>query len=482
MCDKNFKKLPFGTEEFSELRAENYYYIDKSSYIKKVFENSASVILFTRPRRFGKTLLMNMFKSFLSVAKDGSSDREYKEKLFDGLEFSKDKEFIDKYMGQFPVINISLKTLCESTFFESYKKLAKVICDVANEYDFIQDSPNLNNSDKESFKKLLNYEFLREESSRDYLTSSLNTLSNCLYQYFSKKVIILIDEYDVPLAKASENGYHKEMVALMGSFFNVMKITPSSLSKEESPIKKIVLTGCLKVAKNSIFTGVNNLYVNTILSESPSFDSMIGFTKDETVKILKDYELDDYFPFVKENYDGYRFNKKEMFCPWVLVSFIKDAIEKKSQNIKVNAPNYWINSTSSNALLSYVGYLTDEDNENMQKLMDGECIETTINDSMNHDDLSMHKAEDFYTLLLFTGYLTVDSYRTENISGEDKTIYSLRIPNLEIREFFIQNINAHFDAVVNQGENKAKLIAKALFEGDSESASDNIFDLLKSYV
>ena len=249
------------------------------------------------------------------------------------------------------------------------------------------------------------------------------------------------------------------------------------------PIEKIVLTGCLKVAKNSIFTGVNNLYVNTILSESPSFDSMIGFTKEETEKLLKDYELEDYFSFVKENYDGYRFNQKEMFCPWVLVSFIKDAVEKKSQNIKVNAPNYWVNSTSSNALLSYVGYLTDKDNENMQKLMDGECIETTINDSMNYDDLAMHNAEDFYTLLLFTGYLTVVGYRTENVAGgKPKTIYSLRIPNLEIRECFIQNIKAHFDAVVNQGENKAKLIAKALFEGDCESASDNIFDLLKSYV
>ena len=482
MSDKNFKKLPFGTEEFSVLRKEDYYYIDKSSYIKKVFENSASVILFTRPRRFGKTLLMNMFKSFLSVAKDGSSDREYKEKLFDGLEILKDKEFIDKYMGQFPVINISLKTLCESTFFESYKKLAKVICDVANEYDFIQDSPNLNNSDKESFKKLLNYEFLRKETSRDYLTSSLNTLSNCLYQYFSKKVIILIDEYDVPLAKASENGYHNEMVALMSSFFNVMKITPSSLSKEEFPIKQIVLTGCLKVAKNSIFTGVNNLCVNTLLSKDNDFDSMIGFTKEEATKILRDYELDDYFSFVKENYDGYRFNKKEMFCPWVLVSFIKDALINKSQNYKVEAPNYWVNSTSSNALLSYVGYLTDKDNENMQKLMDGECIETTINDSMNYDDLSMHNAEDFYTLLLFTGYLTVAGYRTENISGEDKTVYSLKIPNREIRQCFIKNIKEHFDTVAKQGENKAKLIANALFDGDSTKSKKLINNLLSSYV
>ena len=481
MSDNKFKRLPYGTEEFSVLRKEDYYYIDKSSYIKKVFENSASVILFTRPRRFGKTLLMDMFATYLTIGKDGSDNREFKEKIFEGLEILKDKEFTDEYMGQFPVIFISLKSAYGETFEQAYDALARIVVRLFSGFDFLLNSKNLSKDDIKNYSKYLNREFLCDINSMGYVKEALEFLSTCLYKHYKKKVILLIDEYDVPLAKASEKGYHDEMVTLISQFFDFMKITPNNNSTEY-PIKKIVLTGCLKVAKNSIFTGVNNLYVNTILSESPSFDSMIGFTKEETEKLLKDYELDDYFPFVKENYDGYRFNKKEMFCPWVLVSFIKDAIEKKSQNIKVNAPNYWINSTSSNALLSYVGYLTDEDNENMQKLMDGECIETTINDSMNHDDLSMHKAEDFYTLLLFTGYLTVDSYRTENISGEDKTIYSLRIPNLEIRDGFIQNINAHFDTIVNQGENKAKLIAKALFEGDSESASDNIFDLLKSYV
>ena len=482
MSEKCFKQLPTENEDFTYIIQNGGYYVDKTSYLKKVFSNISPVILFTRPRRFGKTLLMDMFKSFLRVAPDGSANREYKEKLFAGLEILKDKEFTDKYLGQFPVIAFSLKALCEGTFYESYKKLARVISDVANEYDFIKDSPKLTDSEKTSFKKLLNYEFLREESSRDYLSDSLIILSKCLYKYYSKKVIILIDEYDVPLAKASENGYHKEMVALMNSFFNVMKITPSSLSKEEFPIKKIVLTGCLKAVNNSIYTGLNNLCVNTLLSKDNDFDSMIGFTKEETEKLLKDYELDDYFPFVKENYDGYRFNQKEMFCPWVLVSFIKDALINKSQNYKVEAQNYWVNSTSSNALLSYVGYLTDKDNDNMQKLMDGECIETTINDSMNYDDLAMHNAEDFYTLLLFTGYLTVVGYRTEESDDFEKTIYSLKIPNREIRQCFIKNIKAHFDTVVKQGENKAKLIAKALFEGDCESASDNIFDLLKSYV
>ena len=482
MSDKNFKKLPFGTEEFSVLRKEDYYYIDKSSYIKKVFENSASVILFTRPRRFGKTLLMDMFKSFLRVAPDGSANRDYKEKLFDGLEILKDKEFTDKYLGQFPVISFSLKSVFGKDYNAAYEALAFTLSNVFKDFLFLNDSEKLLDSDKESLKLLQDFNYLSTPKAEKYIVSSLEFLSSCLYKHFSKKVIILIDEYDVPLAKASEYGYHKEMVTLISSFFNVMKSNLLGDEGNGSPIKKIVLTGCLKAVNNSIYTGLNNLYVNTILSENADYDSMIGFTKEETLKFLKDYELDDYFSFVKENYDGYRFNQKEMFCPWVLVSFIKDAVEKKSQNIKVNAPNYWVNSTSSNALLSYVGYLTDKDNDNMQKLMDGECIETTINDSMNYDDLAMHNAEDFYTLLLFTGYLTVAGYRTENISGEDKTVYSLKIPNREIRQCFIKNIKEHFDTVVKQGENKAKLIAKALFEGDCESASDNIFDLLKSYV
>ena len=483
MREKCFKQLPIGNENFAYIVQNGGYYVDKTSYIKKVFTNLSPVILFTRPRRFGKTLLMDMFKSFLRVAPDGSSNREYKEKLFAGLEILKDKEFTDKYLGQFPVISITLKNVYGDTFTEAYEAFAYVISNLSREFDFLHESNKLLDSEKESLRILQNVNQLRSLNNSFYIKNFLEFLSNCLYKHYSKKVIILIDEYDVPLAKASEKGYHDKMVTLMSSFFNVMKNNFYANEKADLPIEKIVLTGCLKVAKNSIFTGVNNLYVNTIISENEDYDSMIGFTKDEAAKILRDYELDDYFPFVKENYDGYRFYEQEMFCPWVLVSFIDYVIKRKASSNPIIAPNFWVNSTSSNALLSYVGYLTDEDNENMQKLMDGECIETTINDSMNYDDLAMHNAEDFYTLLLFTGYLTVDGYRTEKIDGsKPKTIYSLKIPNLEIRECFIQNIKAHFDALVNQGENKAKLIAKALFEGDSESASDNIFELLKSYV
>ena len=208
------------------------------------------------------------------------------------------------------------------------------------------------------------------------LTGALKTYSNCLYKHYGKKVILLIDEYDVPLAKASEKGYHSDMVTLISQFFDVMKITPNNNDYEEYPIEKIVLTGCLKVAKNSIFTGVNNISVNTVLSEDYEFDSIIGFTKDETLKLLKDYELEEYTTMVKENYDGYRFNKKEMFCPWDVVNFIAETVKKKVSDIKIIPGNYWINSTSSNALLTYVGYLSDRATEKMQSLMNGESIET----------------------------------------------------------------------------------------------------------
>ena len=482
MSDKCLKQLPIGNEDFTYIIQNGGYYVDKTSYLKKVFTNLSPVILFTRPRRFGKTLLMDMFKSFLRVAPDGSANREYKEKLFAGLEILKDKEFTDKYLGQFPVIFITLKSAYGETFEQAYDSLARIVVRLFSDYDFLLNSKNLSEEYIENYRKYLKREFLCDINSMGYVKEALEFLSTCLHKHYKKKVILLIDEYDVPLAKASENGYHKEMVTLMNSFFNVMKSNLQGSEEYGYPIEKIVLTGCLKAVNNSIYTGLNNLYVNTILSESPSFDSMIGFTKEETLKFLKDYELDDYFSFVQENYDGYRFNQKEMFCPWVLVSFIKDALINKSQNYKVEAQNYWVNSTSSNALLSYIGYLTDKDNDNMQKLMDGECIETTINDSMNYDDLAMHNAEDFYSLLLYTGYLTVDSYRTEESNGYEKTIYSIRIPNLEIRDCFIQNIKAHFDTIVNQGENKAKLIANALFDGDSTKAKKLITNLLISYV
>ena len=482
MTEKTFKPLPLGNEDFVSLRNKGHYYVDKTPYLKKVFTDPSSVLLFTRPRRFGKTLLMDMFATYLTIGKDGSDNREYKEKLFDGLEILKDKEFTDKYMGQFPVIFISLKKVYGETFKEAYGKLIELVAELCGNFSILKESSKLSIEDKKVLSILRDQVNLLNPDYKFILTGALNTLSNFLYKHYGKKVILLIDEYDVPLAKASEKGYHDEMVTLISQFFDFMNLIPKN-KNTEYPIEKIVLTGCLKVAKNSIFTGVNNITVNTVLSENSSFDSIIGFTKEETIQFLKDYELEEYTTLVKENYDGYRFNEKEMFCPWDVVNFIAESLDKIGSGKTIIPGNYWINSTSSNALLSYVGYLTDKATDKMQSLMDGLSIETYINDSMNYDTLSEHEEIDFFSLLLHTGYLTSDGYRTVNADTQKpKAIYSLRIPNLEIRECFETNILQHFKESSTQGENKAMLIANALFEGDCESAKTNLKKLLKGYV
>ena len=480
MTVKTFKPLPLGNEDFVSIRQKGKYYVDKTPYLKKVFTEPSSVLLFTRPRRFGKTLLMDMFASFLAIAEDGSDNREFKEKIFDGLEVLKDKEFTDEYMGKFPVIFISLKKVYGETFKEAYGKLIELVAELCGNFSILPESSKLSIEDKKVLSILRDQVTLLNPDYKFILTGALNTLSNLLYKHYGKKVILLIDEYDVPLAKASEKGYHSEMVTLISQFFDFMKITPNN-KNTEYPIEKIVLTGCLKVAKNSIITGLNNITVNTVLSENSSFDSIIGFTKEETIQFLKDYELEEYTTLVKENYDGYRFNEKEMFCPWDVVNFIAEAVKKKVSNTKIIPGNYWINSTSSNALLSYVGYLTDKATDKMQSLMDGMSIETYINDSMNYDTLSKHEEIDFFSLLLHTGYLTSDGYRVEN-EEDGKIIYSLKIPNREIRKCFEVNILKHFKESSTQGENRAMLIANALFEGDCETASDKIYDLLQNYV
>ena len=384
-------------------------------------------------------------------------------------------------MGQFPVIFISLKKVYGETFEDAYGKLVEVVADLGEKFSFLQDSEKISEEQKQELALLKNRLQLSNPAYQSFLTGALKTFAKCLHKHYGKKVILLIDEYDVPLAKASEKGFHSEMVYLICQFFEIMKNDPQNKTTEY-PIEKIVLTGCLKVAKNSIFTGINNLFPNSVLSEDNDFDSIIGFTKDETAKLLKDYNLEEYTDMVKDNYDGYRFNQKEMYCPWDVVNFIYEALKGKESGRRIIPGNYWVNSTSSNALLSYVGFLSDKATEKMQSLMDGKTIETTINDSMNYDTLSKHEERDFYSLLVHTGYLTSIDYHVEAINGDDEKIYTLKIPNREIRKCFEVNILNHFREVSTQGENKSLLIAKALFEGNCATAQINIKHLLKGYV
>ena len=498
MSNKHFLALPVTGDTFAEVREKNRYYVDKTPYLKQVFsedeavgENSlidgTTVLLLTRPRRFGKTLLMNMFESFLKISANEPGNITKHLNYFKGTKILEDKKFCKKYMGQFPVISITLKDVLGDDFEDAYFQLAGIVADKANEYDFLKDSPALNDDDKDTFSKISSKSFLikRNAESKYYTTRAIASLSLMLYKHFNKQVYILIDEYDVPLAKAQEHGYHKDMVTLMSSFLGFLKDPQRDPEKDTSIISKVVITGCLKVAKNSIFTGVNNLKVNTVTSKIDKYTGMIGFTKDETQKILKDYELDDFSQTVKNYYDGYKFYDKEMFCPWDVLNFIDDNFNLKQtgNTDDIKPGNYWDKSSSDSALGEYLGYLTDSDNQKMQDLVDRKSIGFKLNESMNYDTLSEHKSDDFWSLLLHTGYLTVDWEQTkkEDLAKENNKDIFVKIPNLEILECFEHNIKTRFSSEFVKLNLHNKLV-DALSCGNQKETYDIFFDMLQKYV
>ena len=499
MSNKQFLALPYGKDDFPLLREGNCYFVDKTPYLKTVFTDQSAVMLFTRPRRFGKTLLISMFDSFLKINPEKPFDNSKQLELFKGTKILEDKEFCDKFMGQCPVITITLKKVEGTNFKEFYESFASAVHKVASRYSYLKNSDKLDKSDKEELENLTTKSYLLKIENQQTVKDALSTLSGLLYKEYGRRAILLIDEYDVPLAAASYRDRvnkvlyknrpdfvadcHEKMVAFMKGFFDLLKTTPG----DEGAISKAVITGCLKVAKNSLFTGVNNFKVNTVLATNKDLTGIIGFTKDETYKFLKDYELENFSEKVKEHYDGYKFCDKEMFCPWDVVNFIdenyKYNLNGETDSIRTN--NYWLGTTSDKSLYDYLGYLTDSDNQKMQDLVDGKSISFKLNESMNYDTLSEHNSNDFWSLLLHTGYLTVDWEKTDEaeLSKDGKTNKEVfaRIPNLEILDCFDTNIKARFADVVKK-DNLALNIANALLEGNVDFVQDKLGPLLRSFV
>ena len=495
MNNNEFLPLPDNPGCYEELKDGNCYFVDKTEFIKTVFTSSTKVLLFTRPRRFGKTLLMTMFESFLKINPDKPFNTSLQQKYFQGTRILEDKEFCSKFMGQYPVIDISLKDVTGKTFEIAYKNFAKEISKLAEKYRYLLNSPKLDKEDKDKLSKILKVEFLREFENSDYLTGSLSIIATALYKEYGKYPVLLIDEYDVPLANASYHDiqntklyrdekdfkadFHYNMVDLMKSFLGILK--------DQKTLTKVIITGCLKVAKNSLFTGVNNLKVNTVLSENEDYTGIIGFTKEETYKFLKDYKMDNFAQKVKERYDGYKFYDKEIFCPWDIVSFISDYYKKNLKGtLKLNRlENYWEGTTSDKSLSGYISYLTDKDNQKMQDLVDGKSIGFKLNESMNYDCLSQHESDDFWSLLLHTGYLTVDWEKTDEaeLSKDSKTNKEIfvRIPNLEILECFEHNIKTRFSSEFVKLNLHNKLV-DALSCGNQKETYDIFFDMLQKYV
>ena len=466
------KGIAAGTDDYSKVIYDKCYFVDKTSLIKDVFaQNKSEVLLISRPRRFGKTLTMSMFYHFLSINHNKPEDLSSHVELFKDTKIFADQEFCQQYMGHYPVIFLSLKSVEGINFETAYQKLAEVIYGlVDSQFRFLLQSNKLSDGNKRDLQYLLDLDNLEKVSSSVKLQFSLQKLTQFLYQHYGKKAIVLIDEYDVPLAKASVRGYYNQMVdVIRGMLGNVLKTN--------TYLKKAVLTGCLRVSKESIFTGLNNISVNTVFSRDVELATGVGFTKDETIDMLDYYGLSSFNNIVKEWYDGYNFANHEMFCAWDVVKFCAEAIRLK--NCQDMLPqNYWINTSSNDLIYQFLGYLTEQDAVDMQTLVDGGTISKKIRETLNYEDLKQHESDDFWSMLLYTGYLTVAGHSNFDVASSE---LNLRIPNKSIRNCFKEKIQDYFTKAPTQVQ-KAARILECIFNADPKQLRLAINDALAKFI
>lgn len=436
------KKLPIGIENFEEIRREDFYYVDKSYVIEQLLTQWGKVNLFTRPRRFGKSLNMSMLQSFFEIGKDKT--------LFDGLRISDNQELCEKYQGKFPVVSVSLKGINGATYEEARRFLIKTINEEARRLSVLSDSTELDETDHELLTQLK-----KKEMTNDSLVYSIRELTELLEKHYGRKVIVLIDECDVPLAKANENGYYDEMVLLIRNLFE-------NALKTNSSLKFAVLTGCLRIAKESIFTGLNNFKVYSITDKS--FDETFGFTDAEVRELLWYYGQEKYYETVKEWYDGYRFGNVDVYCPWDVINFCSDHLADPG----LEPRNYWAN-TSGNSVISHfidsVGKPQKLTRMELEQLVNGGIVQKEINSELTYKEL-YSSIDNLWSTLFMTGYLTQRGEPSGNR-------YNLVIPNREIRNIITNHILKMFkenvkddgktvsdlcDALLNKNPEKVELI------------------------
>ena len=438
----NTLKLPVGIENFEDIRKLGFYYIDKTKLIEQLLDNWGKVNLFTRPRRFGKTLNMSMLRAFFEIGTDPT--------LFDGLYISKNQSLCGQYMGKYPVIFISLKGVDGMTFEEAVVRATTIVKTEARRHYYLKDSSKLVNEEIDQFEQLLS-------GKAEDITDSIRLLSELLYRHYEQKVIILIDEYDVPLDKAFQNGYYHEMVKLMRGILG-------QALKTNDFLQFAVLTGCLRISKESIFTGLNNFKVLSILDAR--FDEQFGFTDDEVKNLLADYGLSSYFAEVKEWYNGYHFGNADIYCPWDVINYV-DQLKYDQTAIP---QDYWSNSSGNAIVRSLIDKADIQTKNEIERLIAGEYIEKEISQELTYDEID-NKIENLWSVLFTTGYLTQHG-RTEN--GK----YRLTIPNKEIRNLFTRQIREWFRDVSQKDGEKLNVFCNAFVEKNPDKIEQIFSDYL----
>lgn len=434
-----FLKLPVGIDNFEKIRRNGFYYVDKTSLIEQLFSNWGEVNLFTRPRRFGKTLNMSMLKYFFEIGTDRS--------LFDGLHISSNEKICSEHMGKYPVIFLSLKNAEGLNFDTAKYQMVELIAREAERFPFLAKDTNLSDRDREKYRVLTAFADGHYQMSDDVLYGSLQTLSELLYKHFNQKTVILIDEYDVPLDKAFQHGYYREMVALIRAMFGRALKTNEALAFA-------VLTGCLRVSKESIFTGLNNFKILSITDSR--FDEQFGFTDKEVQRLLADYHLEARFSETKEWYDGYRFGNVDVYCPWDVINHI-DRI-KDDPNARPEA--YWINTSGNDLVKRFVDKANRTTRNEIEQLIAGNAIEKMLRLDLTYDEID-NSIENLWSVLFTTGYLT-QAGMTEDGA------YRLVIPNREIREVFKLQIQEWFKKSIFSNTEQLTAFWKAFEEGNTD--------------
>ena len=447
-------KLPMGIEDFDRIRKDNFYYIDKTRLIKDLLEHPAYVNLFTRPRRFGKTLNMSMLKHFFEIGSDST--------LFDGLEIAKEKELCNKYMQKFPVISISLKNVESDAMETVKKKIRSGIGDEASRFLFLAQSDRLSEIDRKQYRKIIELnEYGEFAMSDELLENSLLILSRLLHKHYGKRTIILIDEYDVPLDKAYQSGYYDAMVRFIKSLFGQALKTNSSLHFA-------VLTGCLRISKETIFTGLNNFKVYTV--KEVRYKEYFGFTDTEVRKMLAYYGFMDQYASMKEWYDGYQFGDLHVYCPWDVINYCGDLIDGNT----TEPQNYWVNTSSNDIVRRFIDRADAVTKDEVERLINGDSVRKEIRQELAYRDLDSDM-DNLWSLLFTTGYLTRDGKDEEGIS-------KLIIPNREIHWIYVQQIRKWFENETRKDIQRLENFCRAFQENDTAAIEEGFTSYLRKTI
>ena len=447
-------KLPTGIENFMEMRTEGFYYVDKTGLIKTLMENPGKVNLFTRPRRFGKTLNMSMLKYFFETGSDTT--------IFDGLEIAGEKELCREYMGKFPVISITLKGATGTNFEEAKEMLRHIIGNEAMRFQFLMQSPRLTEIERRRYEALISIDRGGDYTMSDaLLKSSLQTLSQLLQKHYGQSAVILVDEYDVPLDKAYQSGYYDSMVELI-------KVLFGNAFKTNDGLKFAVLTGCLRISKESIFTGLNNFKVYTI--KDVRYNEYFGFTDAEVKQMLEYYGLSNQYDAVKEWYDGYMFGNLGIYCPWDVINYcgdLRDGSVSKPQN-------YWVNTSSNDIIRKFIDRADATTKDEIEQLINGGHVRKLIHQELTYRDLDSD-IDNLWSLLFTTGYLTQDGDDGDGIS-------SLAIPNREIHWIYTQQIRSWFKDETKKDSHKLEAFCRAFIENDTTAIENGFTSYLDETI